>query len=310
MPLAAPTTSRSVVPPPARVAPSFVPAAPRFYSYTPAAGQSRPSYTQAATGGAPLDGGRSRGEQVPVAPVKFFEGLRRPATSPLLAATASASPSNMLVHEDRLISSMQNVSAAVVAIEGIASAPGPAMRTLARRAPPIRSVPGPQYWNTVPASASAAAPPNTDLTDDSESSRTRQRAEGSSAVPDGAVPNTSPPIMRYVVKDGCVEKQQDTLQPTTVPAVAAAAMAAVKEAASKHALLPNRAAFQAEAAEASRADPYHQNDHLGDEYIIPCGRGAREYEAAMDSDIPDVHLGYEAADDRDYCYDGRGYIDG
>lgn len=42
--------------------------------------------------------------------------------------------------------------------------------------------------------------------------------------------NTSPPLMRYVAtKDGCVEKLQDTLQPTTVPALAAAAMAAAKE---------------------------------------------------------------------------------
>jgi len=42
--------------------------------------------------------------------------------------------------------------------------------------------------------------------------------------------NTSPPLMRYVAtKDGCVEKLQDTLQPTKVPALAAAAMAAAKE---------------------------------------------------------------------------------
>lgn len=37
--------------------------------------------------------------------------------------------------------------------------------------------------------------------------------------------------MRYILKDnGCVEKQQDFSQPTAVPAVAAAAMAALKQA--------------------------------------------------------------------------------
>jgi len=54
------------------------------------------------------------------------------------------------------------------------------------------------------------------------------------------VPNTSPPLTRYVLKDGAVEKQQDTQQPATVPAVAAAAMAAVNAAVGKNALLPGR----------------------------------------------------------------------
>jgi hypothetical protein len=56
-----------------------------------------------------------------------------------------------------------------------------------------------------------------------------------------AVPNTAPPLMRYVVnpKDGCVEKQQDTQQPAHVPAVAAAAMAAVTAAPGRDAFFPN-----------------------------------------------------------------------
>jgi len=49
---------------------------------------------------------------------------------------------------------------------------------------------------------------------------------------DSSVPNTAPPLMRYVVnpKDGCVESLQDTHQPAHVPLVAAAALAALEAA--------------------------------------------------------------------------------
>jgi len=70
---------------------------------------------------------------------------------------------------------------------------------------------------------------------------------------DSPVPNTSPPIMRYTLKDnGCVEKTLES-GPTHVPAVAAAAMAAVTAAAGKNALLPNRAVQEKEVDEAEEA---------------------------------------------------------
>merc|ERR1719253_61959 len=59
---------------------------------------------------------------------------------------------------------------------------------------------------------------------------------------DSSVPNTAPPLKRYVVnpKDGCVETLQDTHQPAHVPAVAAAALAALEAAAGENgAFFPN-----------------------------------------------------------------------
>mmetsp|Transcript_30486 Transcript_30486/g.55646 ORF Transcript_30486/g.55646 Transcript_30486/m.55646 type:complete len:443 (-) Transcript_30486:197-1525(-) len=56
-------------------------------------------------------------------------------------------------------------------------------------------------------------------------------------------PTTSmaPPVTRYVVgQDGCVQKTQDEVKPVVVPAVAAAAMAAVHAAAGKNGLFPAR----------------------------------------------------------------------
>mmetsp|Transcript_6262 Transcript_6262/g.14983 ORF Transcript_6262/g.14983 Transcript_6262/m.14983 type:complete len:448 (-) Transcript_6262:101-1444(-) len=56
-------------------------------------------------------------------------------------------------------------------------------------------------------------------------------------------PTTSmaPPVTRYVVgQDGCVQKMQDEVKPVVVPAVAAAAMAAVHAAAGKNGLFPAR----------------------------------------------------------------------
>lgn len=52
---------------------------------------------------------------------------------------------------------------------------------------------------------------------------------------------TAPPLMRYAVnpKDGCVEKLEDAQKPAQVPAVAAAALAAIEAAAGKNAFFPN-----------------------------------------------------------------------
>lgn len=68
-------SSRSVLPPPTRVASGIVSTAPRFYSYTPTAAAAAERVAAKASSS-----------------VRFFDGLRRPATSPLLAAASAQSP--------------------------------------------------------------------------------------------------------------------------------------------------------------------------------------------------------------------------
>jgi len=201
--------SRSVVPPAVRVSSCYAPAAPR----TPAvAGASRPSsfVPQIPAAHAGVPGGGAALESV-----RFFDGLHRPETSPLFATKRAGD-------DDRLLVSVQSVRAAPVHIEGVASASSRAYRA-----------PQAVYQRASPSSPASAIVHGT---------------AGASKSAQGGAPsdvlNTSPPLMRYVVKDGCVEKQQDTLRPTTVPAVAAAAMAAVKEAVARNALLPSRAMLQ------------------------------------------------------------------
>jgi len=248
------------------------PGAPRFFSYSPAGGISRPSsYTpaicrgpaaaasgRAGHGGAPGDAAPGTQQHA-----MFFEGLSRPPTSPLLGAKHQG----MAATDDRLLASMQNLHATPMRIEGIASTGvrstrageryaamhglGEAMRSSVLSSPAAyrRSLAfarGGAAASTAGSGGGGAAAEQPATATATERSRAEE-AEGPSARCRGAespapkgesscVLNTSPPLMRYVAtKDGCVEKLQDTLQPTTVPAVAAAAMAAAKEAVGKNA---------------------------------------------------------------------------
>lgn len=236
---AAQPASRSLVPPPARIALSFVPSAPRFYSYTPSAGGS----SKQANGGhetevtaAKVLGTSEASHQF----VKFFEGLRRPTTSPLLKGTKANGST-----EDRLVSSVQSIGPpGSMGIEGLASgssAAGTALWAYSSRQ---------TASNSLAPGADLECDRDTDFSHDLDMSSARRWAEaqqgwgltgfGVQFEDVAAVPNTSPPLMRYVAtKDGCVEKLQDTQQPAHVPAVAAAAMAAVKAADAKNALFPN-----------------------------------------------------------------------
>lgn len=261
-------TSRSLVPPVRMAASSFVPAAPRFYSYTPAVGTNRPaSFTPsvsrgAASASASAHAGGSPHGQVPAAPVRFFEGLSRPATSPLMQTQKSSIPAD----RDRLMASMQSQQhVQSMVLEGIASAPGRhSMSRIIRPAPKASQAlvqPPPNGTSMTASSSSSVAagspspavrsvqggrapttPGVARMRDDGGEAfgHTMWNGEAESSTPAAAasasseVANSSPPLMRYVLKgDGSVEKTQDSLQATTVPALAAAAMAAVKEAAGR-----------------------------------------------------------------------------
>lgn len=264
-------TSRSLVPPVRLAASSFVPAAPRFYSYTPAVGTNRPSsFTPsvsrgAASASASAHAGGSPHGQVPAAPVRFFEGLSRPATSPLMQTQKSSIPAD----RDRLMASMQSQHVQSMMLEGIASAPGRhSMSRIIRPAPKasqalVQPPPNGTCLAASSSSSAAAGSPSPAVRsvqggrapttpgvarkrdDGSEAfGHTMWNGEAESSTPFAAasasseVANTSPPLMRYVLKgDGSVEKTQDSLQATTVPALAAAAMAAVKEAAGRSGVL-------------------------------------------------------------------------
>eukprot|EP00930_Biecheleria_cincta_P045853 TRINITY_DN3159_c0_g1_i3.p1 TRINITY_DN3159_c0_g1~~TRINITY_DN3159_c0_g1_i3.p1 ORF type:complete len:553 (-),score=70.44 TRINITY_DN3159_c0_g1_i3:70-1728(-) len=268
-------TSRSLVPPVRLAASSsYVPAAPRFYSYTPAVGTNRPSsFTPSVSrthggGSASANAGGSPHCQVPCAPVRFFEGLSRPATSPLMQTQKSVIP----VDRDRLMASMQTQHhVQPMVIEGIASAPGRhSMSRMIRPAPKASQalVQPPLNGTSMAASSSssaAAGSPSPAMRSVQGGGRApitpgvaRPRGDGSEAFghtmwngeAESSTPapshhhaassastevvNSSPPLMRYVLKgDGSVEQTQDNLQATSVPALAAAAMAAVKEAAGR-----------------------------------------------------------------------------
>lgn len=272
-------TSRSLVPPVRMAASSsFVPAAPRFYSYTPAVGTNRPSSFTPSVSRTPgaasanANGGGSPHGQVPGAPVRFFEGLSRPATSPLMQTQKSGMPAD----RDRLMASMQTQHhVQSMMLEGIASAPGRhSMSRIIRPAPKASQAlvqPPPNGTSMAASSCSSAAagspsPAVRSVQGGGRAPTTpgvaRRREDGGEAFghtmwngeaeystpgpshhhaassASSEVVNSSPPLMRYVLKgDGSVEKTQDTLQATTVPALAAAAMAAVKEAAGRSGVL-------------------------------------------------------------------------
>eukprot|EP00931_Biecheleriopsis_adriatica_P061283 TRINITY_DN36843_c0_g1_i1.p1 TRINITY_DN36843_c0_g1~~TRINITY_DN36843_c0_g1_i1.p1 ORF type:complete len:547 (-),score=93.59 TRINITY_DN36843_c0_g1_i1:81-1517(-) len=246
-------SSRSMVPAPGRMAASsFVPAAPRFYSYTPAVGTSRPSsYTPSVSRGVPQIGGRTAGSEVPV-PVRFFEGLSRPATSPLLMPK-SGGTARMPDERDRLMASMQPQHMQSMLLEGIASAPG--RHSMPRITRPAAKASASTTLVQPPAGTSMASSSSSSGTASALSPQTLSRSvqaapstpgvarrrEDGEAEPSMPPVNQSPPLMRYVVKgDGSVEKQQENLQAATVPALAAAAMAAVREAEGRCGVLRRR----------------------------------------------------------------------
>lgn len=252
-------SSRSLVPPPARIASSFVPAASRFYSYTPAPGARKTSSYTPSVSQTPQPA-KVLGTSGDHTSVRFLEGLHRPATSPLLAASQAGTAGQARPGEDELMSSVRSVSTPPRAVlEGLASGQGGATYP-------------PSVWayNLRPATSSTApracapkvfapreAPPPQSL---AEFQAERATSSSSSAYTDfmgggwlnmqgfnlealgrpPAVPNTAPPLMRYnVTKDGAVEQTEDTMQPAHVPAVAAAAMAALEATAGKNVLFPN-----------------------------------------------------------------------
>lgn len=171
-------------------------------------------------------------------PVRFLEGLSRPATSPLLMANSSQA-----VARDPLMASMQGAHVQSMMLEGIASAPGrnSVSRIVQPAAKAVVSARRNEYAQS-PAHAARSVQPMTP-------GAAGSREEADATPPPPAVINNSPPLTRYVFKgDGTVEKQQDTLQATQVPALAAAAMAAVKEAAGRSGALRSRALPQSEAS--------------------------------------------------------------
>ncbi|CAE8697404.1 unnamed protein product [Polarella glacialis] len=113
--------------------------------------------------------------------------------------------------------------------------------------------------NAVPSTAGASSSTvgRRDVAGNRIIARRAEEAEPSPAPPsEPLVVKNSPPLVRYVVKgDSCVEQKEDTLQPVTVPALVAAAMAAVKEAAGRDAYLRNRAALQGEGFGSHAAAP-------------------------------------------------------
>lgn len=254
-------SSRSLVPPPARVASSMVPSASRYFSYAPAVVRSSeplsnkpssftPSLSRSFADTSNMSSSEDR-------PLKFLEGLQRP--SPLLAESKGHDP---------LISSVRHLSTHPrISIEGLSSGNGshpsvwaypakPPASSAASRASAITAKAGPREG---PPELGDFRRPESNYSEfvhevqPDTSSRDLPFEErfpmffGGKSLPApfgaaGAVPNTSPPVKRYTVnpKDGCLETTLDTQQPAHVPAVAAAAMAAVTAASSgKNALFPN-----------------------------------------------------------------------
>mmetsp|Transcript_89663 Transcript_89663/g.141561 ORF Transcript_89663/g.141561 Transcript_89663/m.141561 type:complete len:600 (+) Transcript_89663:199-1998(+) len=272
------SSSRSLVPPPARVSSSLVPSASRYFSYAPAVVRNpdafigkpasfTPSLTRAAADTANVHG--SSNDERPVAPVKFLEGLHRPMTSPLLAESKAQSSR---VGEDKLASSVRHSSAhqhQKINIEGLSSGHGthPAVwaypsksattaQVISRDGPPELGDyrrPDSNYaefvhdWPDAQAESSSQDVPFEERFPMFFGGR--ELPMPFTAV--GAVPNRSPPVMRYTVnpKDGCLETSLDTQQPAHVPDFAAAAMAAVTAASGKNALFPNFAEREKERIE-------------------------------------------------------------
>lgn len=279
------SSSRSLVPPPARIASSFVPAASRFYSYTPTPGARKTSSFTPSASRAPEPAkvlGTS-GDLATHTSVRFLEGLHRPSASPLLAAD-KAGPSVARCLDDDLMASVRSVSTPPRApLEGLASGQGAGIP------PSVYAYPSrPATSSTAPrASAPTVAAPREarDLQAESSSNGYSNAyanfMSGRWAEMEGwnlndhfalpfrdrntdTVPNTAPPLMRYVVnpKDGCVEKLQDTHQPAHVPAVAAAALAALEAAGGgKNAFFPTPAERERERnAEAKGTSGRNQAD--------------------------------------------------